>query len=62
MAAAGQKALYKAWDLLDEIYKEAELKTPFAKFLGQAGCSTVNQLNQHLKNKYLRFKAGLSEN
>jgi glycine/D-amino acid oxidase-like deaminating enzyme len=61
LAAQGQKDIYDAWDLLHEIFTDASLKTPLSIFQGYAGCSNIDQLNQHLKNKYLKIKGGLKE-
>lgn len=59
MATRGIQSLRHAWDLLEEIIKEADLKTPFSVCTGYAGCSSLDQLLLHLNNKNLRHKEGL---
>ena len=61
MAIEGQKDVYSGWELLYEIFESAGLKTPLSVFKGYAGCCSVEQLNRHLKNKYLKIKGGLKE-
>lgn len=58
-AAEGQRAVESGWTLLDEIYAEAKLQTPIYKFTGYAGCSSLEQVVQHLKNNFYRKKSGL---
>lgn len=59
-AIDAQKSVVESWDRLDEIYKFANLKTPFESFVGYAGCTTLEQVIQHLENKLLRKSGGLS--
>jgi len=59
LAVLGQKDINSAWDLLDEIYKEAGLNIPLARFTGYAGYSTKEQVLNHLENAYLRRSGGL---
>lgn len=49
-----QQAVWEARDRLQEIIDYADLKTPVHFFVGYAGCSTVEQLEQHLQRKKLR--------
>lgn len=60
MAAEGQQGVEDAWGLLDEMYTEAGLNIPVSRFVGHAGLSTVEQVNFHLKNNYMRKRAGLN--
>ena len=60
MAIEGQKAVNSAWELVDEILKETEIKIPFARFTGYAGCTTKAQLFMHLENKSQKHTGGLS--
>lgn len=57
MAARGQKDILSAWKLIEEIYQEVEPKAPFSQFIGFAGCTTYDQVVEHLENKYLRAQA-----
>ncbi len=59
LAARAQEAIYYAWDLLDEIYQSARLKTPISRFTGYAGCVNRTQLLLHLKNLHFQRQAGL---
>lgn len=60
MARDGQKAVEDAWELIDEIYKDAGMNIPFSKFIGHAGLSSKEQVVLHLKNNILRKKVGLA--
>ncbi len=59
LAADGQRAVDSAWELLDEIVKDLNLKTPIHTFTGFAGCVDKEELFTHLENKRLKKKAGL---
>ena len=59
MAAKAQRAVEEAWELLDRMYTEAGLSIPLARFMGQAGFSTYDQVIRHLKDNACRKKAGL---
>lgn len=59
LASEAQAAVSSAWDLLEIILKEAEIKIPFSKFIGYAGCIDLNQLLSHFKNKHLKVQGGL---
>lgn len=59
MAAEGLRSVHSAWDLLDQIYADAHIKTPVTKFIGYAGCTSFAQVIPHLENNALRKKAGL---
>jgi len=43
--------------LIEQIYDEARLEASFSQFIGYAGCSTYEQLVQHLENRRLRKMA-----
>ncbi len=59
MAADAQNAILSAWDLLDDLYDNAKLETPVHRFTGYAGCTSYDQLMEHMENKYLRGTAGI---
>lgn len=50
MTAQGQNAIDSAWDILENIYKDAKLQTPFAQFTGYAGCQDLEEIMVHLEN------------
>jgi glycine/D-amino acid oxidase-like deaminating enzyme len=60
LAAEGQAAVEEAWMLLEEIYTEAGLDIPFARFLGHEGLSSFTQLIRELENSMQKRDAGLS--
>ncbi len=59
LAAKAQEAIFYAWDLIDEMYWEGRLTAPLAKFTGYAGCSTITQIIDHLRNIKYQREAGL---
>ncbi len=59
MACEAQQAIDSTWSLLDEIYTEAGLDIPMARFESYAGLSTVEQVIHHLENDALRRSGGL---
>jgi len=59
MATAGLAEVESAWDLIELIYKETGIEVPLSQFTGYAGCTTVDQILQHLKNDIYRIKANL---
>jgi glycine/D-amino acid oxidase-like deaminating enzyme len=59
-ALEAQREIHSGWELLDSIYDNANLQTPFHRFTGYAGCLTEGQIMQHLENKYLRHKGGIN--
>lgn len=59
LAARAQRGVESSWELLDEIKQYTGIKTPMQKFTGHAGCTTVDQIKQHLHTNLLRKKAGL---
>ncbi len=60
LAAAGQKAVEDAWSLLDEMYIDAGLDIPFARFVGHAALRSEGQVLLHLSNNHARREAGLN--
>jgi glycine/D-amino acid oxidase-like deaminating enzyme len=58
-AAEAQAAVESAWALLDQMYTEAGLTLPLARFMGHAGLSTYDQTIRHLKDNQYRQKAGI---
>lgn len=58
LAAEGEGAIEDAWDLLEEIYKEAKLDIPFSRFIGHGGLTSYAQVLWHLKANRLRREAG----
>lgn len=58
MAAEGEASIEGAWELLDEMYTEAKLDIPFSRFEGHAGLTSYAQVLWHLKDNFLRRKAG----
>lgn len=58
-ACQGQKDLESGWELLDEMYTEAGLDIPLARFTSYTGLSTREQILGHLENDYLRRTGGL---
>lgn len=59
MASHAQKAISSAWDLLEFILQETQIKINYSKFVGYAGCSDLEQLNAHLENKRLKAQGGI---
>ncbi len=60
LAVEGQRSVESAWELIDEIVAEATLTTPIYRFTGYAGLSTLEQVQQHLKDNQCRAQGGLS--
>lgn len=58
-AAEAQIAVESSWELLDQMYTEAGLSIPVARFMGQAGFCTFDQVLRHLKDNLYRKKAGI---
>jgi glycine/D-amino acid oxidase-like deaminating enzyme len=59
LAAAGQKDVENAWDILDHIYAKAKLDIPYFKFMGRTGFTSADQVMLRLENNRLRREAGL---
>ncbi len=58
-AAAGQKAVDDAWELLDEMYSDAELDIPFSRFIGHGGLTSLEQVLWNLENNQAKRQAGV---
>ncbi|MDO8565111.1 MAG: FAD-binding oxidoreductase [bacterium] len=58
-ASAGQRSIELAWELMGQMYTEANLDIPFSRFTGFAGFSTFEQIIAVLKNNVLRSRGGL---
>lgn len=58
-AVKAQNYIESAWDLLYEIKKEAEIKTPMWEFTGYAACSNFEEVLLHLRSTLVRKKAGI---
>lgn len=59
MAVEGQRAVSGAWNLVEDILKEAHIHIPFVRFMGYAGCTHLNQVLVHLENKYQKQTGGI---
>ena len=59
-ASEGQRSIEMAWELLDDMYTEADLDIPFSRFTGYAGFSTFEQILSVSRNNVLRIKGGLA--
>lgn len=59
LAVEGQRSVESAWQLIDDIVAEAALTTPIYRFTGYAGLSTLEQVEQHLKDNQCRVQGGL---
>jgi glycine/D-amino acid oxidase-like deaminating enzyme len=59
LATEGQRSVDSAWDLLDEMYKDAHLTIPLAKFIGHAGIATFPRVLLHLEEAKIRKEYGL---
>lgn len=59
LAIDGQRSIESAWTLLDTIVREASLQTPFYRFTGYTGLSTLEDLHLHLEDNRLRAKGNL---
>jgi glycine/D-amino acid oxidase-like deaminating enzyme len=59
LAAAAQREVIGAWDLLEGIFREAGLRTPLVQFTGYAGFTTPGQVTSRLESMALFHEAGL---
>lgn len=59
MAAAGQSAITSSWHLVADILEETGIHIQFPRFIGYAGCTSIDQLLSHLENKRLKLEGGL---
>lgn len=60
LALQAQQDIYEAWNLLHEVIKTAEIKTPFSIFNWYAWCKTTKQVLEHLEKKLLRASWGIN--
>jgi glycine/D-amino acid oxidase-like deaminating enzyme len=59
MAAAGQRAILSAWDILDGMFLTSGLTIPFWRFTGYAGFTEREQIKRRLESVALMDAAGL---
>jgi glycine/D-amino acid oxidase-like deaminating enzyme len=59
LAAAAQREIIGAWDLLEGIFREAVLRTPLMQFTGYAGFTTPGQVISRLESMALFREGGL---
>jgi glycine/D-amino acid oxidase-like deaminating enzyme len=50
LTAQAQNAIDSAWNLLENIYQDANLETPYSVFTGYAGCQDLEETLVHLEN------------
>lgn len=60
MAAKAQSAIDSTWLLIEQIYAETKITTPFAQFTGYAGCQDRAEVLLHLENIIYCRQAGLT--
>ncbi len=58
-AAAAEGSIVGAWELIDEMYTDAQLDIPFHKFTGHGGLTSFQQVKSHLEANKLRRDAGI---
>lgn len=58
--ADAQHAIENAWELITQMYTEAELDIPFSRFVGYSGFSSKEQVLHFLRDSHYRDMAGLS--
>lgn len=58
-AAAAEKALLDTWELIDEMFTDANLDIAFSRFEGHGGLTSYEQIMEHLKANMLRARAHL---
>ncbi len=59
LATRAQQDILQAWDLLDEIKEKVALETPMYTFTGQSGFTKLEDLLEHLENRYWLKEGGL---
>jgi glycine/D-amino acid oxidase-like deaminating enzyme len=59
LACRAQDELLQTWDLIEEIFKEAQLKTPYFKFAGHYGLASVEEILEFLSTKKIEKEYGL---
>ncbi len=58
-SADAQRSIEATWDDLSDMYTEANLSIPFARFMGYDGYTTYSQVLENLKDDLLRKRLGL---
>jgi|GEM_PF-2736589 len=53
-AIDGQKALFQGWEILEEMVVKLKMEKEFEICEGFMGVRSIEQITQHLENKYLR--------
>lgn len=59
-AIDAQKSIDSGWQLLDEMWNDANLDIPISRFRGSAGMVKFSRVLSHLKNDYYRRLGGMS--
>jgi len=59
MAAEAQTAIESGWQLIEKIYADTKIPTPFAQFTGYAGCQNLEEVLVHLENIVLCRQANI---
>lgn len=57
-AVQAEKAVHGAWALLEQVFNEASLTTPYSTFMGYNGYESLTRLMDELKNNAIRHEAG----
>lgn len=61
MAVAGQQAVESAWDIVDDIMSDCQMKTPLHICAGYAGLTSIDQIVERLEEQHLRAAAGIHQ-
>lgn len=56
-AVQAQAHITSAWVLLEQIYQEANLKTPMSTFIGYEGYASIERVLEEIRNNALRYEA-----
>ena len=59
LALEGQRSVESAWELIDDIIREAKLTTSLYRFIGHSGFSSFPQVLGSLMNNHFRARGGL---
>lgn len=57
-AVNAEKLIHSAWAMLEQIFSEASLTTPYSTFMGYNGYESLTRLLDELKNNAIRHEAG----
>lgn len=60
LATRAQQDILEAWDLLEGIAKKMKLETPMRTFTGYSGFTKLEDLLEHLENRYWLKESGLA--